>query len=294
MTSLQHCGSRTHITMVALFSVIVALTATGCFNTVQRTLLSAIESGRVLVGVRFDQPGLGVAGATPDAPPTGLDVDIATRIVHSLADAHGWQRPEIIWQDATPQLRQAMLKNGEADLIAAGYTITAERAAEVSFAGPYLATHAALLVRDDAPTVSASSHFCEVSGTTTKDMVEAIFPGAQYSEYDTFSACANAVAEGQVDTLLSDAAILYGLARLHPGVEVADARLQGDGEVDGKGSRVLYGIGLAKGDDQGTIEVNGVLAQMFNDGSLQALVDEHFGSDATKVFPKHPRDYPTF
>lgn len=290
MSSLQHCGSRTRITMVALFSVIVALTATGCFNAVQRTLLSAIESGRVLVGVRFDQPGLGVAGTTPDAPPTGLDVDIATRIVHSLADAHGWQRPEIIWQDATPQLRQAMLKNGEADLIAAGYTITAERAAEVSFAGPYLATHAALLVRDDAPAVSAASHFCEVSGTTTKDMVAAAYPGAQYSEYDTFSACANAVAEGRVDALLSDAAILYGLARLHPGVTVADAQLQGEG----KDSRVLYGIGLAKDDDEGTIEVNGVLAQMFNDGSLQALVDEHFGADATKVFPKHPRDYPTF
>ena len=46
-------------------------------------LLSSIESGNVTLGTKFDQPGLGLR--EPDGSMTGLDVEVATYVVNSIA-----------------------------------------------------------------------------------------------------------------------------------------------------------------------------------------------------------------
>src|SRR5690625_5230796 len=63
-------------------------------------LLSSIESGNVTLGTKFDQPGLGLR--EPDGSMTGLDVEVATYVVNSIAAENGWEEPSIDWRE-TPR-----------------------------------------------------------------------------------------------------------------------------------------------------------------------------------------------
>ena len=64
----------------------------------------------------------------------GFDVDVAKYIAKKL----GYFEDEIIWKEAPSKQREAMIQNGDVDMILATYSITDERKKAVSFAGPYL------------------------------------------------------------------------------------------------------------------------------------------------------------
>ena len=109
-------------------------------------LLAHIEAGKVTLGTKFDQPGLGLR--EPDGSMTGLDVDVATYVVNHIAKENGWSEPEISWRETPSAQRETLIQNGEVDLITATYSINNSRSETVNFGGPYLLTHQALLVQD--------------------------------------------------------------------------------------------------------------------------------------------------
>ena len=132
---------------------IAALTATmlvacgGTSNASGDGLLAQIEAGNVTLGTKYDQPGLGLREA--DGSMTGLDVEIMTYVVNSIADANGWEHPEITWRETPSAQRETLIQNGEVAAIGATYSINSSRAEAVSFGGPYLLTHQGLLVRSE-------------------------------------------------------------------------------------------------------------------------------------------------
>ncbi|MCT6901325.1 MAG: transporter substrate-binding domain-containing protein, partial [Bifidobacterium sp.] len=89
------------------------------------------EAGKIRVGIKFDQPGLGFKKA---GTYVGFDVDVATYIAGKL----GYSADDIVWKEAPSKQREAMLQNGDVDMILASYSITDERKRAVSFAGPYI------------------------------------------------------------------------------------------------------------------------------------------------------------
>uniref|UniRef100_UPI0039BF5C17 transporter substrate-binding domain-containing protein n=1 Tax=Corynebacterium nuruki TaxID=1032851 RepID=UPI0039BF5C17 len=98
------------------------------------------------------------------------------------------------------------INNGEVNMITASYPITAGRPAAVDFAGPYLVTHQALLVRGDSgikqlSDVAPGTRLCSVSGSTPAQKVKAALPDVQLQEFDTYAACAEGVKQGVVDAL---------------------------------------------------------------------------------------------
>ncbi|WP_018297979.1 glutamate ABC transporter substrate-binding protein [Corynebacterium lubricantis] len=237
-------------------------------------LLGAIESGNVTVGTKFDQPGLGLR--EPDGSMTGFDVDVATYVVNSIATENGWTEPEITWRETPSAQRETMIQNGEVDMIAATYTINASRAESVSFGGPYTLTHQALLVNSDNSEIDGlealdGKILCSVTGSTPAQKVKEELPSVQLQEYDTYSSCVEALRQGNVDAMTTDATILGGYASQSPG-DFKVVELLRDGE---QFTDEPYGIGVTK-DDQASVDaINTALQAMYDDGTFQTFLDEN-------------------
>ena len=119
----------------------VAVLATACGSGDTSTVIGRAETGKLTIGIRYDQPGL--SQRRLDGRYVGFDVDVAKYVANEL----GVKESGITFKEARGAAREALLQNGEADLIVASYSITDARKEKVAFAGPYFETGQGMLVR---------------------------------------------------------------------------------------------------------------------------------------------------
>ncbi|MFI2608055.1 transporter substrate-binding domain-containing protein [Kitasatospora sp. NPDC018619] len=197
----------------------------------------------VNIGVKNDQPGL---NQKDNYHNSGFDYDLAMYLGKKMGFT-----PNLV--DVPSDQREEKLKNGDVQFVIASYSITPERKAQVDFAGPYLKTSQALLVRAGEtrftkPGDVAKKHICTATGSTSAaGMASTALPtpdtllaGSLYSRAD-FSTCVDDLRKGdqQADAVYTDAAVLYGFTQLFPGqLKVLPLTF---------GSINYYGIGIQKG-----------------------------------------------
>ncbi|GGD22149.1 glutamate ABC transporter substrate-binding protein [Nocardioides daphniae] len=171
------------------------------------------EDGKIRIGVKFDQPGIGFKGATDDAP-RGFDPEIGKILAADL----GIPASDIEWVETVSTNREPFLEQGEVDLVIASYSITDERRKVVGQAGPYYVTGQQLLVRSDSDIETLDdvkgTEVCSVTGSTSLDNIKA--EGAKPRGFDTYSECVDQVLDGAVDAMTTDGAILLGYAAENP------------------------------------------------------------------------------
>ncbi|MFC7492706.1 MULTISPECIES: glutamate ABC transporter substrate-binding protein [unclassified Nocardioides] len=171
------------------------------------------DSGEVIIGVKYDQPGIGFKGATDDMP-VGFDPEIGKILAADL----GIAPEDITWKETISDNREPFLQSGEVDLVIASYSITDERRAVVGQAGPYYVTGQQLLVKSDSDIDSLDdvkgTEVCSVTGSTSLENIEA--EGAKPRGFDTYSECVDQVLNGTVDAMTTDGAILLGYAAENP------------------------------------------------------------------------------
>lgn len=270
-------------------SLAVAVTVTACGSTEPRSLVGSVDNGNVILGTKYDQPGLGMRN--PDKTMTGLDVEVATYVVNHIADQRGVAHPKITWRETPSATRETVIKNGEVDMIAGTYSINKSRAKSVNFGGPYLLTHQALLVRSDDHTLTSlkdldnGRKLCSVTGSTPAQKVKKSLPGVQLQEYDSYSSCVEALHQKKVDAMTTDAAILYGFALQYPGEFNVIEMIKEDGKPF---TNEYYGIGLAKDDAESTAAINDAIRAMQEDGSFDQMVEKNLGENAAVVEPGAP------
>ena len=275
--------TRIAATAAAIAATGSVLVACGSSEGSGESLLSQIESGSVTVGTKFDQPGLGLREG--DGTMTGLDVDVATYVVNQIAKDKGWAEPSIEWREAPSAQRETLIQNGEVDIVAATYSINASRAEKVNFGGPYLLTHQALLVSEDNTEITGldgldGKILCSVTGSTPAQKVKEALPTVQLQEYDTYSSCVEALDQGNVDALTTDATILNGYAAQNEG-KFKLVELEKDGAPF---TDEYYGIGLEKDDTEATDAINNALEEMQSSGKFDELVDTNLG-DSSGIEP---------
>lgn len=123
----------------------LSLTATACGSGKND---SAGGGKKITIGIKFDQPGVGLK--TPDGKYEGFDVDVARYVAKSL----GYSEKQIEWKEAPSAERENLISAGDVDFVVASYSITDERKQKVSFAElPYLLAHQTCW---SAPTTSRS------------------------------------------------------------------------------------------------------------------------------------------
>ncbi|MER7110070.1 glutamate ABC transporter substrate-binding protein [Streptomyces sp. NPDC000229] len=254
-------------TVAAATAVVLALTAAACGSDDGG---GAGDGGdKITVGIKFDQPGLGLK--TPDGKYTGFDIDVATYVAKEL----GFEPGDIEWKEAKSADRETLLQRGDVDFIAATYSINDERAKKVDFAGPYLLAHQDVLVRADDNSIKRpedlnNKKLCSVTGSTSAQNVkDRIAPKAQLQEYGGYSECLTGLENRAVDALTTDDSILAGYA--------AQPEHQGKFKLGGfKLSNENYGIGVQKGSDLKN-RINTALEKMVSDGSWDEAVKKNFG-----------------
>ncbi|WP_169171849.1 glutamate ABC transporter substrate-binding protein [Bifidobacterium oedipodis] len=241
----------------------------------------ASEEGKIRIGIKFDQPGLGFKKS---GTYVGFDVDVAKYIARYL----GYSEDQIVFKESPSKQREAMLQNGDVDMILATYSITAERKNTVDFAGPYFVAGQDLLVRkgDDSiqgPEDLDGKRLCTATGTTSaKNVKEKFAGGVQLMEQPGFAECATALFSGIVDAVTTDDIILAGLASASRG------RL----EVVGKPfTEEYYGVGIKKGNSELAAKINDAINQMIEDGSWQRAIEDNTAGTGyqpnAKVNPPH-------
>lgn len=255
------------ITVAAAAVIALTWTTAGCGSDDDSG--TGGNGGTVTVGIKFDQPGVGLK--TPDGDYTGFDVDVATYVAKEL----GYDAGDIEWKEAKSADRETLLQRGDVDFIAASYSITPARAEKVDFAGPYLLAHQDVLIRADDNSITKpedlnNKKLCSVTGSTSAQNVKAkIAPNAQLQEYGGYSECLTGLENGVVDALTTDDSILAGYA--------AQPQFAGKFKLGGfKLSNENYGVGVQKGSDL-TPKINAALQKMVSDGSWDAAVQKNFG-----------------
>lgn len=222
----------------------------------------------IVIGTKFDQPGLGMKN--PDGTMSGFDVDVATYVAGEL----GYAPDKIEWKEAPSAQRENLIQNGQVEFIAATYSITDARKEKVSFAGPYLITGQSLLVREDNTDITGKESLannkilCSVSGSTPAQKIKDEFPSVQLQQYDTYSACIDALKNGAVDAVTTDEVILAGYAAQTPGA----FKIVGD-----TFSEENYGIGLKKDDAELRTKINDALKKMEESGAWKEAFDKNLG-----------------
>ena len=208
------------IGLAALAALLLVTTLAACGSSEPRNLVESIRNGSVILGTKFDQPGLGIRN--PDKSVTGFDPSVSTFVVNHIADSMNVPHPTIKWRETPSAQRETLINNGEVDMIAATYSITAARAKKVDFAGPYLINYQGLLVRDDDDSITSltdlnkGKKLCSVTGSTPAQNVKAQLPSVQLQEYDSYSSCVEALRRGKVDAMTTDEVILAGYANFFP------------------------------------------------------------------------------
>jgi glutamate transport system substrate-binding protein len=235
----------------------------------------------IVVGTKFDQPGLGLRN--PDGSMSGFDVDVAKFVAKEL----GYTEDQIEWKESPSGQRENLIANDQVSYIVATYSITDARKEKVDFAGPYLITGQSLLVRADttditgAESLANNKKLCSVSGSTPAQRIKDKYPGVQLQQYDTYSACVEALKNGAIDAVTTDEVILAGYAAQSPGVF----------KVVGKPfSEEKYGIGLKKGDTDMRTKINDALAKMEKDGAWKAAFEKNLGPAGIPTPPPPPLD----
>jgi glutamate transport system substrate-binding protein len=222
----------------------------------------------IVIGTKFDQPGLGLKN--PDGTMSGFDVDVAKYVAQQL----GYSEDQIEWKEAPSAQRETLIQNGQVKYIVATYSITDARKEKVSFAGPYLITGQSLLVKADNTDITGEASLqnnkklCSVSGSTPAQRIKDKYPSVQLQQYDTYSACVEALKNGAVDAVTTDETILAGYAAQTPGVFKL---------VGGTFSEERYGIGLKKDDAELQTKINDAIVKMEQDGAWKAAWDKNLG-----------------
>jgi glutamate transport system substrate-binding protein len=236
------------------------------------------DAGKITIGVKIDQPGIGYKKPGADAP-EGIDIEMGKIIAGALGIKEG----DIKWVETVSDNREPFLQKGTVDLVLASYSITDERRQIVGQAGPYYVTGQQLLVREDdkdrikGPDDLKDIKVCSVEGSTSLARVEDEY-GAKPVPFATYSECVDQLENKTVDAVTTDGAILLGYAAEKPD----------DLEVVGEPfSEERYGIGYKK-DAEGMCDfINKTLQKAFDDGTWADAFEATLGESGVDT-PEPP------
>lgn len=232
------------------------------------------SKGGVTIGVKDDQPGLGLKDPTTGQY-SGFDIEIAKMIAAGL----GYDGSKITYKTVDSSAREAAIGNGDVDYYVGTYTITDKRKGQVSFAGPYFEAGQGLLVRKDDDTITGKDTLkgkkvCSVTGSTPIQRVrdQQLTEPGNIVEFQKYSQCVDKLATKEVDAVTTDDAILKGFAAQDPD----SFKVVGE-----PFSQEPYGIGLNKDDSALRNKMDDLLQASLDDGTWQKIYDSTLGKSGS-------------
>lgn len=226
-----------------------------------------------------DSNGAVAISNAPGSYANGYDVMIAKKI----AEANGWQL-EIVqsdWDSLVPGVQTGLF-----DAVIAGQSMTAERAKQVDFAGPYFYASIVCLTKEGSPFADATSIADLAGGSCTAQIAtiwyDQCLPQIEGADVKTASESAPAMLmaleTGMVDFVCTDLPTAQGAVVAYPDMTIlnfsgTDGDFQFSEEV--RAENVNIGVSLRKGNTVLKEAIDQVLGTMteadFNDLMAQAI-----------------------
>jgi glutamate transport system substrate-binding protein len=235
--------------------------------------------GGLTIGVKDDQPGLGLKDPTTGKY-NGFDIEIAKLIAAGL----GYNESKITYKTVDSSARESAISNGDVDYYVGTYTITDKRKAQVSFAGPYFQAGQDLLVRKDDTSITGKDTLkgkkvCSVTGSTPIQRVrdQGLTEAGNIVEFQKYSQCVDKLVSKDVDAVTTDDAILKGFA----------SQDRDTLKVVGQPfSAEPYGVGLNKDDSALRNKFDDLLQAAIDNGTWRKIYDGTLGqSGSTATAP---------
>ena len=235
------------------------------------------EAGKVVIGVKADQPNLGYKDSEGNR--CGFDIEIAQLVAAGL----GIDPSKIEYKEIPSEGRETAIQGGEIDYYVGTYSITDKRKQQIGFAGPYFITGQDLLVRKDDNSIQGPEDLkdkkvCSATGSTSIQRIkdEGYTSEENIVEFQTYSECVTQLLDNKVDAVTTDGAILAGYAGQAPD------QLRVVGKIF---SEERYGVGIPKGDVAFCEKVSEILRTAMKDGTWQKIYDGTLGRSGAEAEP---------
>lgn len=226
-----------------------------------------------------DSNGAVAISNNPGAYANGYDVMMAKKI----CEANGWEL-EIVqsdWDSLVPGVQTGLF-----DAVIAGQSMTAQRSAEVDFAGPYFYATMVCLTKSDSPYASAKS-IADLAGGKCTAQISTIWydqclpqiEGAvKQSAAETAPAMLMSLETNMVDFVCTDMPTAQGAVQTYPDMVILDfSGTDGDFQFsdEERAENVNIGISIRKGNTELKNAIDSVLSNMtegdFNDIMAEAI-----------------------
>lgn len=198
----------------------------------------------------------------------GIDAEIAQRI----ADEIGC---ELEISDMNFDSIVSAIATGKADIGIAGMTVTEDRLMNVNFSDPYVNAGQAIIVAEDSEITGEADLADKTVGVqlgTTGDLyVTENISGVTVERYTKGFEAVQALIQGKIDAVVIDGEPAKAFVASNEGIKLCDDYLTVE----------EYAIAMNKNNDALLSEVNSILAEMQEDGSLQAIFDKYLNSESS-------------
>ena len=201
----------------------------------------------------------------------GFDVEIGEEIAKRLG-----VKPEFVEGKWDGLIAGLDVKRYDAVINQVG--ITEERKAKFDFSEPYIASRAALIVREDNADIKG---FGDLSGKKAAQSLTSNYgkiaeqAGAQLVGTDGFDQSIALVVQGRADATINDSLSFLDFKKKQPNAPVKIAATEDDASYSG--------VIVRKGDPElVVVAINKALKEIKADGTYQKIADKYFGQDVSQ------------
>ena len=200
----------------------------------------------------------------------GIDAEIAEAIAGKLG-------LELVIDDMDFDAALLAAQQGKSDVVMAGVTVNEDRLLVMDFSDSYATGVQVVIVKEgsDVTMDNLGEKMIGAQRGTTGYIYASDTPeNGGYGEdhviaYDNGATAVQALKNGQVDCVIIDNAPAQEYVKANPGLTI----------LDGEWVTEDYAIGMAKGNTALVEAVNGALAELTADGTVQAILDKYITAD---------------
>ncbi|MDD5858009.1 MAG: ABC transporter substrate-binding protein [bacterium] len=226
--------------------------------------LTTVEAGKLIMATNAAFPPYEMTTDSGDFE--GIDVEIAGAIAEKLG-------LELQIDDMDFDAALLSVQQGKADIVMAGVSVTEDRLLVMDFSDSYATGIQSIIVPEDSDIASAddlAGHMigCQ-RGTTGYIYCSDDFGDESVTAYDNGLTAVQALVNGQVDCVVIDNAPAQEFVAANPGLKILDTSYVEE----------EYAIGMGKGNTAMLEAVNGALADLQADGTIQAIVDKYISAE---------------
>lgn len=254
------------ILAIVLSVIMVMGMFAACGSNAEKSM--TLEKGKLIMSTNAAFPPYEMT--TDDGGFEGIDVEIAQAIAKKL-------NLELEILDMEFDAALLAVQEGKSDIVMAGVTVNEKRQMVMDFSDSY-ATGVQVVIVQEGSDVTMDNLGEKMIGAqrgTTGYIYASDTPeNGGYGEdhvtaYDNGMTAVQALKNGQVDCVIIDSAPAQEFVKANPGLTI----------LEGEWVTENYAIGMAKGNTALVEAVNGALAELIADGTVQSIVDKYITAE---------------